>query len=180
MIRYHGRKKEDVRPTVLHRRLPVLIALVLLAACSAGQRVTLATGEPAPAFDSQRLDGTPMRFPADLTGRPVVIRFWADWCRYCEGEMRDIDAVLRRHPDSAIVVLAVNAGQDRTTAAAFVAKLGIGYPALLDEDAQIARRYGVAGLPTTFFVGRDGRVAAKQVGEMSAAAFEQKFLALSR
>ena len=161
-------------------RLPILIALIVLAACSREQRVVLATGEAAPAFDSQRLDGTPVRFPADLTGRPVVIRFWADWCRYCESEMRDIDAVLRRHPDSPAVVLAVNAGQDRATAAAFVAKLGIGYPAVLDEDAKIARRYGVAGLPTTFFVGRDGRIAAKQVGEMTAAAFEQKFLELSQ
>ena len=161
-------------------RYLALIFLLALAACSGEPRVTLATGSPAPAFDSQRLDGTPVHFPADLAGHPVIVRFWADWCRYCEGEMRDIDAVLRRHPGSDVTVLAVNAGQDRATAAAFVAKLGIGYPAVLDEDARIARRYGVAGLPTTYFVGRDGRVAAKQVGEMTAEAFEQKFLELSR
>jgi len=115
-----------------------------------------------------------VQFPADFAGRPVVIRFWADWCKYCEGEMRDIEGVFQRHKAEGIEVLAVNAGQDRATAAAFVGKLGISYPTLLDEDAAIARRYGVTALPTTFFVGRDGRIAAKQVGEMTAAAFEQR------
>jgi peroxiredoxin len=154
---------------------PALLAtLLLLAACTGEPPPKVSRGDTPPAFETVRLDGTRVQFPADFAGKPVVIRFWADWCKYCEGEMKDIEAVLKRHQAGAIEVLAVNAGQDRATVAAFVGKLGIGYPALLDEDAAIARRYGVVGLPTTYFIGRDGRVAAKQVGEMTAAAFEQR------
>jgi peroxiredoxin len=154
---------------------PALLAvLVFLAACSGEPPPKVSHGDTPPAFAAARFEGGRVQFPADFAGRPVVIRFWADWCKYCEGEMRDIEGVFQRHKAEGIEVLAVNAGQDRATAAAFVGKLGISYPTLLDEDAAIARRYGVTALPTTFFVGRDGRIAAKQVGEMTAAAFEQR------
>ena len=151
----------------------LLILSLFLAACSR-EPVVVKRGDAPPAFATVRLDGTQVQFPADLAGKAVVIRFWADWCRYCEGEMKDIEAILRRHPQRDLTVLAVNVGQDRATAAAFVAKIGITYPALLDEDASIAKRYGVTGLPTTYFIGRDGKVAAKQVGEMTAEAFERQ------
>jgi cytochrome c biogenesis protein CcmG, thiol:disulfide interchange protein DsbE len=155
-------------------RLPAFAALFLLAACSSEPPPKVSRGDPVPAFDAERLDGARVRFPADYGGRPVVIRFWADWCKYCEGEMKGIEPVYRRHKASGVEVLAINVGQDRAAASAFIGKLGIGYPALLDEDAKIARRYGVTGLPTTFFIGHDGKVAAKQVGEMTAEAFEQR------
>jgi peroxiredoxin len=161
-------------------RSALLAALLLLAACSSEPPPKVGRGDTPPAFDTVRLDGTPVRFPADLAGRPVVIRFWADWCKYCESEMKDIEVSYQRHKAAGIAVLAVNAGQDRATAAAFVGKLGISYPALLDEDAKTARRYGVVGLPTTYFIGRDGRVAAKQVGEMTAGAFEKQVAELLR
>jgi peroxiredoxin len=155
-------------------RLALLAVLPFFAACAGEPPPKVSPGDTPPAFAAARLDGGRVQFPADLAGRPAVIRFWADWCKYCEGEMKDIEGVFQRHKAEGIEVLAVNAGQDRATAAAFVGRLGISYPALLDEDAAIARRYGVSALPTTFFVGRDGRIAAKQVGEMTAAAFEQR------
>ncbi len=161
-------------------RLLCLALVVLLAACAGEPPPKVSRGDTPPAFETVRLDGAPARFPADLAGKAVVIRFWADWCKYCEGEMKDIESSYRRHQAAGIEVLAINAGQDRATAAAFVGKLGISYPTLLDEDAAIARRYGVVGLPTTYFIGRDGRVAAKQVGEMTAAAFEQQLAELAK
>jgi cytochrome c biogenesis protein CcmG, thiol:disulfide interchange protein DsbE len=164
-------------------RLLLLPALLFLAACSGEPPPKLGRGDAPPAFDTLRLDGTHVRFPAEFAGRPVVIRFWADWCKYCEGEMKDIEAVYQRYKGQGgqgMEVLAINAGQDRATAAAFVGKLGISYPALLDEDAKIAKRYGVVGLPTTYFIGRDGKVAAKQLGEMTASAFERQVAELAK
>ena len=154
-------------------RFFLLIAL-LLAACGDAPPAKLQIGEPAPAFTALRLDGSQADFPADFAGRPLVIRFWADWCRFCEGEMKAIDAVWRRHRAEGLEVLAINAGQDKATVAAFLSKIGVGYSALLDENAIIAKRYGVAGLPTTYFVDRQGKVRAKQVGEAPEALFEQR------
>jgi peroxiredoxin len=144
----------------------------LLSACD-GASSKLNTGSVAPAFSASRLDGSTAHFPEDFRGKPVVIRFWADWCRYCEGEMKAIDKVYqRRHPQS-LQVLAVNAGQDKEAVAAFIKKIGVSYPALLDEDSAIARQYGVVGLPTTYFVDTRGIINAKVVGEADEATFDK-------
>jgi cytochrome c biogenesis protein CcmG/thiol:disulfide interchange protein DsbE len=151
--------------------MPVLIAL-LLAACEGGAP-KLNTGVAAPAFSAARLDGSTARFPDDFRGKPVIIRFWAEWCRYCESEMKAIDRVYQNRRAQGLEVLAVNAGQDRETVAAFIKKIGVSYPALLDETSAIARQYGVVGLPTTYFVGADGIIKTKVVGEADEATFDK-------
>lgn len=152
------------------RPLSMLLALVLLAACDGGApKVNI--GMAAPEFASVGLDGSAVRFPEDFRGHPLVIRFWADWCRYCAGEMQAIDRVYRRLQARGLRVVAVNVGQDRDTVVAFVRGIGIAYPALLDESSAITRRYGVTGLPTTYFVGADGQIKAKAVGETDEATF---------
>ncbi|MRR51398.1 MAG: TlpA family protein disulfide reductase [Rhodocyclaceae bacterium] len=159
-------------------RIPVLLFVVLLAACGGEPPPRLNTGDPAPAFQTTRADGVALKFPAAFAGRPLVIRFWADWCKYCEGEMKAIEVVYQRHRAEGVEVLAVNAGQDQATVAAFMKKIGVSYPALLDENSAIAKRYGVVGLPTTFFVDRQGVVRAKLIGESDEALFEREVTAL--
>lgn len=156
----------------------LFLGLLLLAACGGEPPAKLNIGDAAPAFRSERLDGGAVDFPAAAAGRPVVIRFWADWCKYCEPEMKAIEAVYQRHKAKGLEVLAVNAGQDRKTVEAFIRKLGVSYPAVLDESAAIARRYGVVGLPTTYFVDARGVVRGKVIGEADEAVFERHALDL--
>lgn len=154
------------------RTLTFLLLALTLAACG-DSAPKLNTGAAAPGFSATRLDGTAVRFPEDFRGKPIIVRFWADWCRYCEGEMQAIERVYQRRRGQGLQVLAVNAGQDKETVAAFVKKIGISYPALLDEPSAIARQYGVTGLPTTYFVGADGLIKAKVVGEADEATFDR-------
>ena len=149
-------------------------ALLLLAACGGGSpKVNINVGSPAPAFLAVRTDGGMQDFPTAYAGKPLVIRFWADWCKYCEGEMKAIEAVYQRHKGKGLEVLAINAGQDKKTIDAFIKKIGVTYPALLDETSTIARSYGVVALPTTFFIDGKGIVRAKIVGEADEATFER-------
>ena len=148
------------------RTLLLALACTLLAACSgSGSDGGPARGVVAPRFEAMDLDGSLRRFPEDFAGKPVIIDFWADWCRYCANSMTRIDRAWREHAASGLSVLAVNVAQDRATAAAFVAQLGVGYPALLDPDSKITRQYGVQGLPITYFIDRDGRIGGKILGE---------------
>jgi peroxiredoxin len=130
-------------------------------------------GEPAPGFELPRLDGAPFAFPAEIRGQVTAVRFWADWCPFCESEMRDIEPVYRAYRDRGLTVLAVNVRQDRETAARFVEGLGVSYEVLLDEQGDVARAYGVIGLPTTFFVDREGRLATRILGESTPEVFER-------
>lgn len=154
------------------RFLMIMLFAMLFVACEGGAP-NLNTGAAAPAFSAARLDGTTARFPDNFRGKPVIIRFWAEWCRYCESEMKAIDRVYQKRRAQGLEVLAVNAGQDRETVAAFIKKIGVSYPALLDEESVIARQYGVVGLPTTYFVGADGIIKNKVVGEADEAVFDK-------
>jgi len=149
-----------------------LLTAFLLGACD-GETPRLAKGEPTPGFQLPRLSGGSLAFPADLEGRIVAIRFWADWCPFCESEMRSIEPIYLAYKDRGLSILAVNVRQDRVTAAAFVAPLGISYEVLLDEDGAVARAYGVSGLPTTFLVDRQGSLSRRILGESTPDVFER-------
>ena len=152
-------------------RLFLLIAALLLAACgSETPKANINIGSTAPAFQTSRIDGAAEQFPAAYAGKALVVRFWADWCKFCEGEMKAIEPVYRAN-QGKLQVLAINAGQDKATIKAFMAKIGVSYPALLDENSAIARSYGVVGLPTTFFIDGQGIVRGKIVGEADEVTF---------
>ena len=156
------------------KTLLLVLACTLLAACGrGGSDAGPARGIAAPAFEAMGLDGGVRRFPEDFADKPVIIDFWADWCRYCANSMTRIDRAWREHAASGLSVLAVNVAQDRATAAAFIEHLGVGYSAVLDPESRITRDYGVKGLPMTIFVDRNGMISGKVIGEA-----DEKLLAL--
>lgn len=160
-------------------RFLLLVVTFLLAACgNDAPKANVNIGSIAPTFQTFRTDGGATHFPAAYFGKPLVVRFWAYWCKYCEREMKAIEAVYQRHKGKGLEVLAINAGQDKATIDAFIKKIGVSYPALLDEKSTIARTYGVVGLPTTFFIDGKGIVRAKIVGEADEATFERHALEL--
>jgi cytochrome c biogenesis protein CcmG, thiol:disulfide interchange protein DsbE len=154
------------------RFLMLVLFVPLLAACEGGAP-KYNVGSVAPGFSTVYMDGKAVHFPEDFRGKPVVIRFWADWCHTCESEMKTIEKVYQKRHAQGLQVLAVNTGQDKDTVTAFIRKIGISYSSLLDEKADIARQYGVVGLPTTFFVGADGVIKSKVIGEADVAIFDK-------
>jgi cytochrome c biogenesis protein CcmG, thiol:disulfide interchange protein DsbE len=87
--------------------------------------------------------------------------------------MRQLEGVYERQRGDGLVILAVNVGQSPEVARRFARDLGISYEVALDQDAEVSRRYGVTGLPLTWFVDRAGRVRNKVLGEASTEAFER-------
>lgn len=155
----------------MKKLMGLLVMAGVLATCDEGNDGPLDSGMPAPAFSTPHLDGRSLAFPADFSGRPVVLRFWADWCLYCREEMISMEPTYRDHRKEGLAVLAVNVGQSRETAADFVRNLGISYDVLLDEGAVVAHLYRVTGLPTTYFIDRQGIVRGKILGEIEARVF---------
>ncbi len=134
------------------------------AAASAGGRI----GSPAPDFTLTDLDGAPVRL-ADLAGRPVIVNFWASWCGPCVREFPLLDAAAKAHVADGLAVVGIVYEDTAADARQFVNQRGAAWPALLDPGSAVARAYGIYGPPETFFIGRDGRVAGRQIGELSGA-----------
>jgi peroxiredoxin len=162
----------NLRTRALWRMALPLCVAMLLGGCGE-ETPRLAKGEPTPPFALATLSGHTMALPADVRGQVVAVRFWADWCPFCKGEMRALEPIYRAYRDRGLRLLAINVRQDRKTAAAFVAPLGITYEVLLDEGGEVARAYGVSGLPTTFLLDRQGRLVARILGESTPEVFEQ-------
>lgn len=155
----------------MFRILLILLLGVSFAACDRSPP-KLNTGDIAPAFTTIHMDGKPMRFPDDVRGKTVILRFWADWCTACETELMDLERIYKSRNPQGLVVLAVNAGQDAERVGSYMAKFGFSYPSLLDQKLSIAKLYGVDGVPTTFYIGADGRLKLKVVGSLDHAYFD--------
>ncbi len=127
---------------------------------------SVAVGQRAPDFVLEARGAAPLRL-SSLQGRVVVLNFWASWCGPCRQEMPEFQ---REHlrgdgPDApAIVAVNVLSLDARAPAEAFVDELGVTFPILFDGTGDVAERYRVRGLPSTFFIDRAGIVRAATYG----------------
>jgi len=123
------------------------------------------TGFSAPDFTLETLDGTQLTL-SDLRGQPVLLNLWTSWCLPCRVEMPAIERVFQRHRSDGLVVVGVNVtSQDSEAAArAFAEKLGLTFTIVLDRDGLVSDRYELMGLPSTFFIDRQGVVRAVIIG----------------
>jgi len=143
-----------------------LLAVLLLALASfgmSGHPRPVGPGTTAPDFRLPDLSGHKVRLE-DNRGRPVLIHFWASWCKPCREEMPQIEGVYKDLQDTGLVVLGINAGDDLGQAQNFANRHGLSFPTLLDRDWITATAYGVTGLPITFFVDRNGVIVDEVMG----------------
>jgi cytochrome c biogenesis protein CcmG, thiol:disulfide interchange protein DsbE len=156
----------------------LLLSLSWLTGCEQTPPLLVATHTPAPSFVLERLGGGEARFPEDYGGRVVAIRFWANWCPYCQSEMRDLEPAYRKLRERNLVMLAVNVAEPEEKVAAFVKAVDLSAEVLLDRNGQVMRDYGVMGLPVTLFVDPSGRIRHRIIGESNVATFERVALEL--
>jgi peroxiredoxin len=123
-------------------------------------------GEMAPDFALRRTDGTTVRL-SDLRGKVVYVNFWASWCVPCRKELPDIQAVYGEKQSQGLEVLAINVKDDSGTATKFFSDRELTLPLLLDRDGSVYDQYKLQGLPDSFFVDREGRIASLQYGQVT-------------
>ena len=159
--------------------LPLLLLVGLVAWVVARQASPSPTaiGAMAPDFVLADLDGVPVRL-ADLRGRPVIVNFWASWCGPCVEEFPLLRAAAETHAADGLAIVGI-VYQDRSEAARdFMARNGGTWPAAMDPGGTVAAAYGMLGPPETYFIGRDGRIVARQIGQISQASLDEKLAAI--
>jgi len=122
-----------------------------------------AKGSPAPDFELLTAEGELITL-GDLRGQVVWINFWATWCGPCRRELPDIQRLYDEKRDQGLRVLAVNLEESAEQARAFWDELGLSLPILLDSEGEVYDQYRLQGLPDSFFVDRQGNVAAVHYG----------------
>jgi len=141
----------------------LIVLLLTFGLAPANERVDLVLPD---------LDGKPHDI-AQYRGKWVVINYWATWCPPCVYEIPELIAFHERHSDTDAVVIGVNAETlDTKLLRDFVAKFEINYPILLEDPDRMSPMSRVFGLPTTYIVRPDGKLAARRNGPVTAEQLE--------
>lgn len=150
-----------VRRARARRAAQVALAVSSLLGAAGCVAEEPAVAGPAPPFELPALDGATVSL-AGLAGGVVVVDFWATWCEPCKQQIPVLNDFQRRHPDVAVLGVAVDAG-GRDVVAPFAAEHEIAYRVLLGSES-LAREYGVPGFPALVVVDAEGRLDSLHLG----------------
>lgn len=133
----------------------------------------------APNFTFTTFEGETISL-ADLKGKGVVLNFWASWCDPCREEAELLESAWRREQDNGIVFIGLDYLDQEPAAKAYLAEYDISYPNGPDLQSQAARRYGIKGVPETYFITPEGEIVQTVIGPITNAAQLDSFLAKIR
>jgi len=100
----------------------------------------------------------------DLKGKPVVMTFWASWCAPCKKELPALAEIHEQNKHNGLTVIGVNVDSDPAAARRYLAQNPLPFPVVMDHDKAIMDRFQTRGVPTTFWVKRDGVIRQRSVG----------------
>jgi peroxiredoxin len=116
-----------------------------------------------PDFSGFTADGQRVSM-ALLSGKVVLLNFWASWCLECRPEMPAFERLHREFSVQGLAIVGINVREGTTTIREYAKELGLTFPLILDPSGKINSAYGVIGLPTTFLIARNGRAVALAIG----------------
>lgn len=95
---------------------------------------------------------------------PLVVDFWASWCAPCLRSFPWMSAMQEKYADQGLVVLAINLDKEREDMEAFLSEHPPAFRIVHDPDAGLAQAYHVQGMPSSYVLGRDGKVFQAHAG----------------
>ena len=122
-------------------------------------------GQPAPAFTLKQLDSDATLSPTDMQGKVWLLNVWASWCVPCHDEA---PLLMKMAEDKRYRIVGINQKDNPDNARRFLGRYGNPYAAVgADSNGRASIDWGVYGVPETFVVGKDGRIAYKLVGPIT-------------
>lgn len=148
-----------------------LVALLVYGLVAVGESTTIddavARGERpvAPDRTLPKLGGGTGSL-ADYKGKPIVLNFWASWCDPCKDEAPALNAAQKELEKAGGTIVGVTVDDSTPDSQKFVEDFKITFPSLRDVDGELGKDYGRTGVPETFVIDREGRVAAVSRGQI--------------
>jgi peroxiredoxin len=123
-----------------------------------------AVGSLPPDFEAKDIAGQTVKLSA-LKGQVVLLDFWATWCPPCRVEIPNLLEIFRKFKDKKFVIISVSLDRDLPLARKFVAEKEMNWVHIIDREAasEIAGKYQVEYIPSTFLINRAGKIEALQL-----------------
>ncbi len=120
-------------------------------------------GGTIPDFKATTTDGSAFQF-SSLAGKPVWLTFGATWCGDCRAEAPDLQATADKYRADGLVVVGVFLSEDSSQILAYAKRAGLDFTFIPDPATALASRFRIMGLPTHYFIGRDGTIREIRLG----------------
>jgi thiol-disulfide isomerase/thioredoxin len=118
------------------------------------------TGEAFPDLAKANLEG---KLP-DLAGKIVVVDFWASWCSPCKKALPVLAELSKEYGPKGVVFVAVSLDEDKADMDAFLKKNPLPFTVVRDPKGKLAESLNIQGIPVSFVIAPDGKVAAAHNG----------------
>lgn len=130
--------------------------------------------QPAPDFTVLDRDGNQVKL-SDLRGKPVVLSFWASWCSICKTGMSDFEEVYADAGEEVhfMMINLTTGSETEEVATSYIDENGYTFPIYLDTKMNAASAFGVTGVPVTYFVDKEGNLAAYGQGRLGVEGIRQ-------
>ncbi|HEX4328436.1 MAG TPA: TlpA disulfide reductase family protein [Burkholderiales bacterium] len=152
--------------------LPLLFATVLADAADRPSSDVPGSGAPRPVLgqgiaipEFKTIDGKTVT-AADLKGKVVVLEYWASWCPFCQKQLPYFEKLYRARAADGLVVIGLNIENGVAKARGFVESRKLSFPVVMTNPAIDKALQRPRGLPVTYVIGRDGKLARLETGEM--------------
>ena len=149
-------------------KLFLLPLLLLFSVNITAQEQQEQTGRSAPNFKLENVQGDYVSLKDELGDGPVLISFWATWCKPCIEEMTKYKDIYKDLKDKGLKVLAISIDDERTVAKVkpFVRSKNFPFPVLLDTNSEVARKYYAQNIPYSVLLDKSGNIVYTHLGYM--------------
>ena len=120
----------------------------------------------APDFELQNLEGKRITLKSLLGKGPIILDFWATWCKPCIEEMKHLQTIYDEYRERGLHVVAISQDSPRSVSKvkSFVRGRRFTFTVLLDTNKDVYRRFHLYGLPHTFVLNSDGEIVFRRFG----------------
>ncbi len=121
-----------------------------------------------PNFKAENLDGELVELEKELGDGPVLLSFWATWCKPCIEELGEYKKIYNEYKDKGFKMFAISTDDERTVAKVkpFVKSKNYNFPVLLDTNSDVARLYYAQAMPYSVILNKDGYIVYSHLGYM--------------
>ncbi|MFH1269810.1 MAG: TlpA disulfide reductase family protein [Candidatus Omnitrophota bacterium] len=143
---------------MIKKAILIIVSLTLVQGFLFAAGSTLSGApESAPAFTLLDLENKQFSL-SDFKGKPIILFFWTTWCPYCLSQLKLLNSMYVGLLEDGVEIVSINEDEFANKVPEFIKNHPLSYRILLDTDNNVARAFGVMGVPTYILINKEGRI----------------------
>jgi peroxiredoxin len=147
------------------RKIFIVMMILGLTTFNSAQDAEVTETE-ATNFVLENIDGDVIELNEHMGEGPILISFWATWCKPCKEELPHVQELLEKYEEQGLTVFAISTDSEKSVAKVkpYIKSHNYTFEVLLDTNSEVARSYYVRSVPFTLIIDKSGKVVYQQLG----------------